>query len=538
VWGCHGVARKSAWSNHLSAAPPAAMPLPLTSQLPSYPTMAMANVAPAKSYVPRLLRNVFSQQVIPPLTTTSSSSCIAKKNVNPVTVVHNFSYSPHELLSQFQSSVKLTIKRSSKTHHRFFMYEEQSRYGDTYSDSSTVTVSPMELAELLQSNRSTSDYHYYWTSPIADVAPLSMMSKEFNWFNQLQTNRSLEFLDPRGPSLWMGTSGSGTQCHYDVADNIIVQLYGTKRIRIYPPIVGVSHLHVFPDAHPKARKSQVDFDFFSNSNDDNSAVVDADMLRRFPHFTTVPNPTMDVILQPGDALQIPAFWFHHVENGTLPRRYNSEDATICKGGDTFGYDDNHQPSVSLNSFALSESMIIARRIFQLASRPLGGKRAVSSPNFVPGDGSLENASNILRALGIALIRGLNVVNYDKEMGFIRTYLLEARYIPLLHRRIDSTTANHNTSCEQMRNSTNSRPSSLTSEQQHMVNVCIDRILPDFRLLELSCGEEEVAQHKSRGETSDANGIKLLVALHLLELWAVELVGPKLVAEAWELALSS
>ena len=73
----------------------------------------------------------------------------------------------------------------------------------------------------------------------------------------------------------------------------------------------------------------------------------------------------------------------------------------------------------------------------------------------------------------------------------------------------------------------------------MVNVCIDRILPDFRLLELSCGEEEVAQqHKSRGETSDANGIKLLVALHLLELWAVELVGPKLVAEAWELALSS
>ena len=415
------------------------------------------------------------------------------------------------------------------------MYEEQSHYGDTHSDSSTVTVSPMELAELLQSNRITSDYHYYWTSPIADVAPQSMISKEFNWFNELQTNRPLEFLDPRGPSLWMGTSGSGTQCHYDVADNIIVQLYGTKRIRIYPPIVGVFHLHVFPDAHPKARKSQVDFDFFNTRNDN----INADMLQRFPHFANVSNPTMDVILQPGDALQIPAFWFHHVENGTLPKRYHREDATICKSGDTFGYDDNHQPSVSLNSFALSESMMIARRIFQLASRPLGGKRSASSPNVVPGDGSMENAPSILRAIGIALIRGLNVVKYDEEEGFIRTYLLEARYTPLLHRRTDSTTANHNISCEQKRNSTNSRSSSLTSEQQHMVNVCIDRILPDFRLLELSCGEEEVVQqHKYRGGTSDANGIKLLVALHLLELWAVELVGPRLVAEAWELALSS
>jgi hypothetical protein len=509
-------------------------------RLQSYPTMAMANAAPVNSSVPRLLRNVFSKQLIPPLTTTSSSTCIAKKNVNVNPVFHNFSYSPHELLSQLQSSVKLTIKRSSKKHHRFFMYEEQSRYSGTYSDSSTVTVSPMELAELLQSNRSTSEYHYYWTSPIADVAPQSMMSKEFNWFNQLQTNRPLEILDPRGPSLWMGTSGSGTQCHYDVADNVIVQLYGTKRIRIYPPIVGVFHLHVFPDAHPKARKSQVDFDFFNISNDNDGDVIEnADMLRRYPHFTTVPNPTMDVILQPGDALQIPAFWFHHVENGTLPRKYNSEDATICGGGGTFGYDDSHQPSVSLNSFALSESMMIARRIFQLASRPLGGKRSVSSPNVVLGDGSMENASSILRALGIALICGLKVVNYDEEVGFIRTYLLEARYSPLLHHRTDSTTANHNISCEQMRNSTNTRPSSLTSEQQHTVNVCIDRILPDFRLLELSCGEEEVAQqHKSRGETSDANGIKLLVALHLLELWAVELVGPKLVAEAWELALSS
>ena len=33
--------------------------------------------------------------------------------------------------------------------------------------------------------------------------------------------------------------------------------------------------------------------------------------------------------------------------------------------------------------------------------------------------------------------------------------------------------------------------------------------------------------------SDGVGIALLVALHLLELWAVEIVGPTFVAKAWD-----
>ncbi len=429
------------------------------------------------------------------------------------------------------------------------MYEEQSRHNDVSSASSTVTVSPTEFATLLHSNRSTSEYHYYWTSPIADVAPQSMMSKELNWFNQLQSNHPLEFLDPRGPSLWMGTSGSGTQCHYDVADNVIVQLYGTKRIRIYPPSVGVYNLHVFPDAHPKARKSQVDFDSYNISNGssiqrNNVNFVDdgINIQQRFPHFASVPNPSMDVVLQPGDALRIPAFWFHHVENGYVPQSYDRDDATIrtveaSVGCEHDGFDDNHQPSVSLNRFALSESMMIARRIFQSASRPLGGKQSQSglSPTVELDDGKMEFASSLLRGLGIDLIRGLNVVNYDEEKKFIRTYLMEARYSPLLHRRTD-TTATHYMVEESTSNK--SCPPPLTSEHQQMVSLCIERILSDFRLLGIG-GKEDGAQHECRDDgssTDDGKGVQLLVALHLLEMWAVELVGPKLVAKAWDRAL--
>ncbi len=441
------------------------------------------------------------------------------------------------------------------------MYEEQSHYGDVSSVSSTVTVSPNELAALLQSNRSTSDYHYYWTSPIADVAPQSIMSKEFHWYNRLQSKLPLEALDPRGPSLWIGTSGSGTQCHYDVADNIVVQLFGTKRIRIYTPSVGVYNLHVYPDAHPKARKSQVDFDYadFSNSSgsihstniDDASGVSDDSFSRsdenagkifqRFPHFSAVPNPAMDVTLQPGDALRIPAFWFHHVENGHVPTNCNWDHATTSNDEvrEICGYNgiDDHQPSVSFNSFALSESMMIARRIFQSASRPLGGKRGVSYPNAVPEYGSMENSSSILRALGIALISGLNVVNCGEEKEFIRTYLLDARYSPLLHLGNNST---NYSSLEKDRNGKKSPPPPLATEQQRIISLCVEKILPSFHQLDGGGGIEEDALNKNRvydGCANDENGIKLLVALHLLELWAVELVGPKLVSDAWERALS-
>ncbi|GAB5369193.1 hypothetical protein AAMO2058_001384600 [Amorphochlora amoebiformis] len=101
-------------------------------------------------------------------------------------------------------------------------------------------------------------------------------------------------------SMWMGGKGVITQAHYDVASNVFVQVYGTKTICLYPPS---SHLdlYLYPDAHPRARKSQVNF-----SNPD---------LKLFPRFGPRggPEPFLEVHLQPGDAIYIPSFWFHHVE---------------------------------------------------------------------------------------------------------------------------------------------------------------------------------------------------------------------------------
>ena len=430
-------------------------------------------------------------------------------------------FHPRELLSKFDPTVKLTVKRSSRLtsinrrRGRFFMYEEHRGVASTDvssrddddddDDSPTISVSPNEFANLLQYRASAisadeSMRHYYWTSPVADVAP--HLSSVFNdHVHLLHKSSDTSLLDPRGPSLWLGTSGSGTQCHYDVANNVILQLHGSKRVRVWRPSDGVYRLHTYPDAHPRARKSQVDLDV--NDDDDNSS-----HRSRYPQYyckNTPLQPTLDVILRPGDALYLPAFWFHHVENGYFPG--------VLSGVNTDDAIDG--PSVSLNSFALSKPMMIARKIFSSASRPMDVMA------FHEVDDTIER--RVLGALGTQLIRELNVVDYGEELKFIRKYLLEARYTPLV---IDDENKNSNRTTNKPLSWRESHKYNLTNEQHLVVESCIKRILPDFKQLDSS---HEIINNNDNG--SDGVGIALLVALHLLELWAVEIVGPTLVAKA-------
>eukprot|EP00980_Cylindrotheca_fusiformis_P010541 scaffold2334_cov118-Cylindrotheca_fusiformis.AAC.13 len=402
---------------------------------------------------------------------------LIKNNLTKNLRSNGFQLSPNDLLSKFPQASMLTVKKSSTS--RFFMYEEHAAVKIQDDQvARTFSASPIEFASLLnKSPNSTDPNHYYWTSPISDAAP-SLLEETFGWYKQLHEPSDMSLLDPRGPSLWMGTSGSGTQCHYDVANNVILQLYGSKRIRCFHPSLGVSHLHVFPDAHPRARKSQADFDAATSTT--------PSRLQQFPHFENLPPPTLDVTLRPGDALEIPAFWFHHVENGKLP---NSDDG-----------DDKR--SVSLNSFVVSQPMMIAQQIFQQASQPLRGSCRI------------EQVPPTLKELGISLLRGLDVGGKSGQVDFIRRSLLEARYLPL-----------ENLPSRVRKGTSPPLPVALTEDQLTAIEDCISRILPHF--------EDLLMVH---GSMDERNGIVLLVALHVLELWAVELVGAPFVSQAWKEAL--
>lgn len=412
-------------------------------------------------------------------------------------------WSPHELLaggsSVFLESSPLTVKRDTS---RFFMYEEHGNERVKLKDDNGPTQivlqqSPSQLADLLCNEEG---HYHYWTSPVADVAP--GLLKRLQGYESLYDNDQRQLLDPRGPSLWMGSSGSATQAHYDVADNVLVQLFGTKRVRCYHPEAAWA-LHVFPDAHPRARKSQVNFDEPDHA--------------RFPHFSSLPSPVLDIVLKPGDALQIPAFWFHHVENGRIPGLEND-----CKqlSSDPDPENTIDGPSVSLNIFALSVPMLVAQKIFMDASRPFGFLAAAAaaapggheSTDKVAAEHHYQFTVAALRALGWALLKGLGVQGPPDT--FIRTFLLDTRYAPLTYGLTPKHTRGDSGGQEEERRK-------LTASEEKDIAMCISRILPQFDSLR---------------EKQNVNGITMLVACHLLELWAVELVGAPAVADAWEAAL--
>lgn len=353
------------------------------------------------------------------------------------------------------------------------MYEEHAA-AKLRDDNATEVLqrSPTELAEQLHSySESAPDKGYcYWTSPIADVAP--SLLQEVKGYQMLHP-QSQELLDPRGPSLWMGSSRSATQAHYDVADNVIVQMFGNKRIRLYPPSAAEA-LKVFPDAHPRARKSQLNFDTYDQQD---LSIRDNANNNKSASSVALPDPFLDVELNPGDAISIPAFWFHHVENGMI-----ANGTGIA------------QPTVSLNMFALSRPMTIAQRIFQEASRTLSGVEPITA----------------LKALSKPLFEALDM----DSRKFIRKTLLDTRYAPLGHNSNNTVRV----ISDSRREAVPSTNLLLSAEEQERVTNCVGRILPLF--------------HSLRGQ----DGVQELVVAHLLELWAVEMVGANEVADAWEAVL--
>jgi hypothetical protein len=101
------------------------------------------------------------------------------------------------------------------------------------------------------------------------------------------------------PRLWLGNK-SRIAAHYDVANNIACAVSGTRRFTLFPPDQ-IGNLYIGP----------LDFNMAGQP----SSMVDfaAPDFGRFPKFATALDAALVVDLQPGDALYLPALWWHHVE---------------------------------------------------------------------------------------------------------------------------------------------------------------------------------------------------------------------------------
>jgi hypothetical protein len=112
-----------------------------------------------------------------------------------------------------------------------------------------------------------------------------------------------QFFAPWAPphqiNAWITAPSVTTPLHYDLMDNFYVQVAGRKRFVLLPPEEHFA-VHIHPAVHPSWRQSYLDLD------NDTFMAQHAELRDRLRA------QALEVVLEPGQVLFIPALWLHHV----------------------------------------------------------------------------------------------------------------------------------------------------------------------------------------------------------------------------------
>jgi hypothetical protein len=108
------------------------------------------------------------------------------------------------------------------------------------------------------------------------------------------------YFDKMGPPrFWLGPAGTVTPLHCDYDDNVFAQIWGTKRIFLAPP-------HHDEFLYPREANAIL----FGSPFD-----PEAPDYERYPLARQA--ATVEVIVNPGDMLYVPAGWYHQVRSLTF-----------------------------------------------------------------------------------------------------------------------------------------------------------------------------------------------------------------------------
>jgi len=129
--------------------------------------------------------------------------------------------------------------------------------------------------------------------------------------------------------VWLGPHGTVTPLHYDPLDNLLMQMVGSKRVVLYPPMNSASS-----SSEPNFSNA---YDSYNNDDDDNNCyyagvngeqyntspinIEDPDY-EKYPNFKNAP-PGMEGTLHRGDMLFIPKKWWHHIRSLETSMSVNS-----------------------------------------------------------------------------------------------------------------------------------------------------------------------------------------------------------------------
>jgi hypothetical protein len=155
-----------------------------------------------------------------------------------------------------------------------------------------------QLGSFINSMNTEADFSRNYLTQFPVFRELPELAEDIGALDQyMQVPRSLQSRFRKPPTMWLGPAGTVTPIHFDGADNLLVQIYGRKKLILVPPCQS-SCLY-----YPCLRLGHVHYSPVD--------VEDPD-LDQFPAYRGA--TPAEVTLEPGEILFIPVRWWHHARS--------------------------------------------------------------------------------------------------------------------------------------------------------------------------------------------------------------------------------
>jgi oxalate decarboxylase/phosphoglucose isomerase-like protein (cupin superfamily) len=206
------------------------------------------------------------------------------------------------LASAMNSEQIRHVEKSKSNHFMFWTKPKKGLPKDFIPPTETIEMTFEEWITLANHadqhklNNESSHYYYMIGSRAGDISK-SFVARDLNLFSTESPNFFIT--NPKankGIQCRFAMRGIISECHYDSGKNMIAMMHGAKRYILTPPHT-CKYLGIISDKHhPSFRHSVIDWSDVHQAQAHHFDQVDA----------------IDTIVQEGEVLYVPSFWFHYI----------------------------------------------------------------------------------------------------------------------------------------------------------------------------------------------------------------------------------
>lgn len=165
-----------------------------------------------------------------------------------------------------------------------------------------------EFVELIEQTPHSNNFYMTANNAKASQTSLAVLFQDIDHFHGYTDHAQVYDRS----FIWFGPKGAFTPLHHDLTNNILVQIYGRKKVTLIPALQ-VPNLYN-------------DVAVFSKIADP----YQIDVAKSFPDFAL--SSKIECILEPGEALFIPLGWWHCVESLDISMSVSFTHFNIDNGG--------------------------------------------------------------------------------------------------------------------------------------------------------------------------------------------------------------